>query len=95
MSDMKLFPFQLVLHLTNGTKETFEYTAYGLDRAVRAGVDAYHHQNPTKRVEYLLVWVGDGLRKWLPHLEGWEDEQPDFIKAPRRDGDNPADGTEI
>lgn len=95
MSDVKLFPYQAILHLTSGAKETFEYTAYGPESAARGSVANFHKQNPTKRVEYLYLFVGDRLRKWLPHLEGWEDEQPEFIKAPRRDGDNPVSGTEI
>lgn len=92
---MQLFPYQAVLQLTNGTRETFEYTAYGHESAVRGAVSNFHKQNPTKRVEYALIFVGQELQKWLPHLEGWEHEQPDFIKAVRRDGPNPADGTEI
>lgn len=95
MSEMKLFPYQAILHLTNGTVENFEYTAYGLESAARGSVANFHKQNPTKRVEYLYLYVNGELRKWIPHLEGWEDEQPDFVKAPRRDGPNPADGTEI
>lgn len=101
MSDMKLFPYQAILQLTNGTVETFEYTAYGPESAARGSVANFQKQNPTKRVDYLSLFLpgetrGDGrFRKWLPHLEGWEDEQPDFIKADRRDGLNPADGTEI
>jgi len=83
------------LVLTSGAQEKFEYTAYSVEGAARGAVANFQKQNPTKRVEYaLLPWV-DGIRKWLPHLEGWEHDQPEFIKAVRRDGDNPVDGTEI
>jgi hypothetical protein len=91
----RLIPFTFKLVLTTGATEQFEYTAYTPESAARGAVDAFHRENPTKRIDHaLLPWV-TGIRKWIPHLEGWEHEQPDFIKAGRRDGPNPADGTEI
>lgn len=89
----RLSSYLFTLQLTSGSTEKFEYTAQTPEAAARGAVTAFHRQNPAKRIEYVLLpWV-DRIRKWLPHLDGWEHEQPDFIKA--EIGRNPTDGTEL
>jgi len=100
MTSLQSFP--VFLRLTDGTVVPFEFTGYTVEIACRGAVARFQKANPTKRVEYAEVRNGDTLQRWLPHLEGWFHDQPDFVKdstvldAPlRRDGPNPVDGTEI
>lgn len=96
----RLYLFQTILHLTDGRRVEVEYTAPDRERAARAVTKRYQAQNPTARVAAVEMQRSDGEwgQRWLPHLDGWEHEQPDFIKAQtaeRRDGAKPTDGTEL